>query len=43
MKLRAWLKMGNLIKSDRLEFREAFQKGGRGSFAVKCFTTVMKI
>jgi hypothetical protein len=26
MKLSAWLKMGNLIKRDRLKFGEAFQK-----------------
>jgi hypothetical protein len=28
---------------DRLKFREAFQKGGQGSFAVKHFRTVTKI
>ncbi len=43
MKLRAWLKMGNLIKRDRLKIGEAFEKGGWGSFAVKRFTTVTKI
>jgi len=30
--------MENLIKRDRLKFEESFQKGGRGSFAVKHFT-----
>ncbi len=37
MKLGAWFKQGVLIKRDRLKFGEAFQKGGRGSFAVKHF------
>jgi hypothetical protein len=43
MKLGAGLKWGILIKRDRLNFREAFQKGGRRSFAVKRVTTVTKI
>jgi hypothetical protein len=34
---------GILIKRDRLKFREAFQKGAGGSFAVRCFTTDTKI
>ncbi len=43
MKLGAWLKMGNVIKMDRLTFGEALQQGGQGSFAVKRFTTFTKI
>jgi len=43
MKLGAGLKWGILIKRDRLSFGQAFQKGGRGSFAVKQVTTVTKI
>jgi hypothetical protein len=43
MKLKALLKMENLIKRDRLKFEESFQKGGQGSFAVKFFTTATKI
>ncbi len=35
--------MGNLINMDWLRFGETFQKGGQGSFAVKLFTTFMKI
>ncbi len=43
MKLGALLKWGILIQEDRLKFGEAFQKGGRGSFALKRSTMVMKI
>ncbi len=35
--------MMNLIKRDRLKFGEAFHKGGRGRFAVRRSTMVMKI
>jgi hypothetical protein len=43
MKLGAWLEWEILIKRDRLKFGEAFQKGGRGSFEIKHFTTVTKM
>jgi hypothetical protein len=39
MKLDARLKMGNFNKI----WGSFFKEGGRRSFAVKCFTTVMKI
>jgi hypothetical protein len=43
MNLGASLKWGILIKRDRLRLGEAFQKGGRGSLALKHFTMFMKI
>jgi len=37
MKLGAWLKWGILIKKNRLNFGEAFRKGGQGSFCSEMF------
>jgi hypothetical protein len=37
------IKNGEFNKEGQIKVWEAFQKGGRGSFAVKHFTTVTKI
>ncbi len=40
MKLGAWLKNWEFNKRDRLRFREAFQKGGQGSFCSETFYNI---